>query len=123
MSISLAEAKQHLRLQEDSGEEDAYIEMLIKTALRAVKDYIDRPFADDVCKDDEDETKLAPPLRYAALLILGDLYENREAQQTMTLNINMTCQNLVTVRAEMRAGFGVAIPDAMVTGNLVAPAL
>lgn len=95
MSISLAEAKQHLRLQEDSGEEDAYIEMLIKTALRAVKDYIDRPFSDDVCKDDEDETKLAPPLRYAALLILGDLYENREAQQTMTLNINITCQNLM----------------------------
>lgn len=31
-------------------------------------------------------------------------------------------QNLVTVRAEMRAGFGVAIPDAMVSGNLVAPA-
>lgn len=31
-------------------------------------------------------------------------------------------QNLVTVRAEMRAGFGVAIPDAMVTGDLVAPA-
>ena len=29
-------------------------------------------------------------------------------------------QNLVTVRAEMRAGFGVAIPDAMVTGDLVA---
>ena len=30
-------------------------------------------------------------------------------------------KNLVTIRAEMRAGFGVAIPDAMVTGNLVAP--
>lgn len=31
-------------------------------------------------------------------------------------------KNLVTLRAEMRAGFGVAIPDAMVTGDLVAPA-
>lgn len=31
-------------------------------------------------------------------------------------------KNLVTIRAEMRAGFGVAIPDAMVTGDLVAPA-
>lgn len=30
-------------------------------------------------------------------------------------------KNLVTLRAEMRAGFGVAIPDAMVTGDLVAP--
>lgn len=29
-------------------------------------------------------------------------------------------KNLVTLRAEMRAGFGVAIPDAMVTGDLVA---
>ncbi len=95
MSISVIEAKKHLRIEEDSGDEDAYIEMLIKTALRAVKDYIDRPFDDPVCQDDEDETKLAPPLRYAALLILGDLYENREAQQGMTLNINMTCQNLM----------------------------
>jgi hypothetical protein len=95
MSISLAEAKQHLRLQEDSGEEDAYIEMLIKTALRGVKDYIDRPFTDPVCQDEDNATLLAAPLRYAALLILGDLYENREAQQSMTLNINMTCQNLM----------------------------
>ena len=95
MSISLAEAKQHLRLQEDSGEEDAYIEMLIKTALRHVKDYIDRPFTDPVCQDEDNDTLLAAPLRYAALLILGDLYENREAQQGMTLNINMTCQNLM----------------------------
>ncbi len=31
-------------------------------------------------------------------------------------------KNLVTIRAEMRAGFGVAIPDAMVTGDLVAVA-
>jgi len=31
-------------------------------------------------------------------------------------------KNLVTLRAEMRAGFGVAIPDAMVTGDLVAEA-
>ena len=95
MSISLAEAKQHLRLQEDSGEEDAYIEMLIKTALRHVKDYIDRPFTDLVCQDEDNATLLAVPLRYAALLILGDLYENREAQQGMTLNINMACQNLM----------------------------
>jgi len=29
-------------------------------------------------------------------------------------------KNLVTVRAEMRAGFGVAIPDAQVTGDLLA---
>lgn len=95
MSISLAEAKQHLRLQEDSGDEDAMIEMLIKTALRAVRDYIDRPFSDPVCQDEDNSTLLASPLRYAALLILGDLYENREAQQSMTLNINMTCQNLM----------------------------
>ena len=30
-------------------------------------------------------------------------------------------KNLVTVRAEMRAGFGVAVPDAQVSGLLVAP--
>lgn len=30
-------------------------------------------------------------------------------------------KNLVTIRAEMRAGFGVAVPDAQVSGLLVAP--
>lgn len=95
MSITLEQAKQHLRLATDTSDEDAMVEMLIKTALRAVRDYIDRPFTDDVCKDEENPSELAPPLRYAALLILGDLYENREAQQTTTLNINVTCQNLM----------------------------
>lgn len=101
MSISIIEAKQHLRLDTDTGEEDELIEMLIKTALRAVKDYIDRPFTDDVCKDDDDNTKIAPPLRYAALLMLGDLYENREAQQWQALSINMTCQNLMNPYRKM----------------------
>lgn len=32
---------------------------------------------------------------------------------------NNFTKNLVTIRAEMRAGFGVAVPDAQVSGNLV----
>lgn len=92
-AITLERAKQHLRVEH--GEEDELIELLIKTALRSVKDYIDRPLSDDICRDQEDELLLAAPLQFAQLLMIGDLYENREAQQSMTLNINMTCQNLM----------------------------
>ena len=92
-AITLERAKQHLRVEH--GEEDALIELLIKTALRGVKDYIDRPLSDAICRDDANALLLAPPLQFAQLLMIGDMYENRESQQMMTLNINMTCQNLM----------------------------
>lgn len=101
MSITLDQAKEHLRVDLSVSDEDALIEMLIKAALRAVRDYIDRPLTDAICRDLDDELELAPTLWYAALLILGDLYENREAQQSQTLSINMTCQNLMNPYRKM----------------------
>lgn len=93
--ITVEQVKKHLRLALDTSDEDDMLEMLIETAVRAVRDYLDRSLTDDICRDDDDNTKLAPPLRYAALLMIGDLYENREAQQSSALNINVTCQNLM----------------------------
>jgi len=98
-AITLERAKQHLRVEH--GDEDALIELLIKTALRGVRDYIDRPLTDAICRDEEDELLLAAPFQYAQLLMIGDMYENREAQQMVTLNINMTCQNLMNPYRKM----------------------
>lgn len=93
--ISVQNVKAHLRLALDSSAEDELIGGLIKTALRSMALYIDRPLTDAACRDPDDAELLDAPLRHAALLMIGDLYENREAQQMVTLNVNMTCQNLM----------------------------
>lgn len=95
VDITLADAKEQLRLATDSSAEDNSIQRMIKTALTHVSNYLDRPLTDAQCRDKENPDLLASPLIDAALLILHDLYENRGAQQEATLNINMSCQNLM----------------------------
>lgn len=90
--ITLAEAKAQCRVLHDF--EDAYIESLIKVALQTVAKNIDRVFSDPICLevDENGEPKtpatLAAPLRHAALLIISDLYTNREAQNQSPLTEN-----------------------------------
>lgn len=93
--ITLEQAKQHLNWDMSNNEKDEQIKDKIKEALRHVRDYIDRPFTDAICRDYEDPSLLSPALISAAKLILGDLMENELAQQGQVLNINMTCQNLM----------------------------
>lgn len=93
--ISVQDVKAHLRLALDSNDDDAEIARMIKSALRSVSLYIDRPLTDAICRDPDDDTLLDTPLIQAALLMIGDFNENREAQQMVTLNVNMTCQNLM----------------------------
>lgn len=93
--ITLEQAKQHLNWDMGNSEKDEQIKDKIKEALRHVQDYIDRPFTDAVCRDYDNPLLLSPALIAAAKLILGDLMENEQAQQFMTLNINMSCQNLM----------------------------
>lgn len=93
--ITLMQAKQHLHLHMDISDDDERLHQKIDEALDAVAEYLDRPLTDPRCRDKTDAAKLSPSLRAAALLILGDLWENGEAQQMVTLNVNMTCQNLM----------------------------
>lgn len=88
--ITLVQAKAHLRVLH--YHEDVYITGLIPVAVQAVADYIDRPLSDAVCLDAAGNLKA--PLRHAMLLMIGDLYANREAQGA-ALAVNMTCQNLL----------------------------
>ena len=69
--ISLDDAKLHCRVDHD--EEDALLGALIATATTAVADYM------NMDADDVDDTA-PPPVKSAALLLVGTLYEHRESQ-------------------------------------------
>jgi len=68
--LTLAETKMHLRV--DHAEEDALIEALMATATAACADYLNMPAADLV-------VAVPAPVKSAALLLVGSLYEQRES--------------------------------------------
>ena len=69
--LTLDEAKLHCRI--DHNDEDSLLGALIATATTAVADYLNVTTVDSTA---------AAPVKSAALLLVGDLYANREAQAT-----------------------------------------
>ena len=69
--LTLAETKLHLRVDHD--DEDALIAALMATATAACADYLNMPAADLV-------VAVPAPVKSAALLLVGSLYEQRESQ-------------------------------------------
>lgn len=90
--ITLDQAKQHLRVMHDM--DDAYIEGLIPTAYRLIADEIDRELTEDICLTPSGD--LSEGLQHAAKLVIGDLYQNREAQQTEQLHMNHALDRLLS---------------------------
>ena len=68
--LTLTETKLHLRV--DHSDEDALIEALMTTATAACADYLNMDAADLV-------VAVPAPVKSAALLLVGNLYENRES--------------------------------------------
>ena len=67
--LTLADVKLHCRI--DTNDEDSLLGALIATATTAVADYMNVTSVDDT----------APaPVKSAALLLVGSLYEQRESQ-------------------------------------------
>ena len=92
--ITLAEAKLHLRV--DHSDEDTAIQAMINAAVAATADYLNM--------DAEDLDSEAPaPVKSAALLLIGDLYEHREAQAERALFHNMTYVRLLNPYRAMEA--------------------
>ena len=67
--------KRHLNIDKDYCDEDEYLMMLADVAIRSVENHIDCPLDRFIDCDGE----LEPPLHHAALLLIGDLYMNRES--------------------------------------------
>ena len=84
--LTLADVKLHCRI--DHNDEDSLLGALIATATTAVADYM------NMDADDVDDTAPAP-VKSAALLLVGDLYANREAQGDRQFYKNPTFENLL----------------------------
>lgn len=81
MYITLIEAKKHLNIDDFFEDDDNYILGLIKVSEDIVSKRIDKPLINCVTSDGE----LEASVKHAILLMVGTLYNNREA--TTPLNI------------------------------------
>ena len=74
MYLELSQVKKHILVDETFTDDDNYIQSLMDVAEASVSKHIDCPLA---CIEQEDG-KLPPPVVHAMLLIVGNLYANRE---------------------------------------------
>ena len=84
--LTLEETKLHLRVDHD--DEDVLIEAMIDTATAACADYLNMPAADLV-------VAVPAPVKSAALLLVGNLYENRESMGDRPYNKNPAFEMLL----------------------------
>lgn len=78
-AITLDEAKKHLNIDNSFTDDDNYIQQLITVATEAV--LINADIASGNLGDGE-----YPSLRHAILLLVGNLYANRESTTYSTIN-------------------------------------
>ena len=82
--LTMDEAKLHCRI--DHNDEDSLLGALIATATAAVADYLNVTTVDSTA---------AAPVKSAALLLVGTLYEQRESQGDRQFYKNPTFENLL----------------------------
>lgn len=84
--LTLEETKLHCRI--DHNDEDALLAGLMATATAATADYLNMPL-------EQMTTTVPSPIKSAALLLVADLYQNREAQTERPLSDNKTFERLL----------------------------
>ena len=92
MYIQLDYAKKHLNIEEDFTEDDEYILGLIEVAESAVRVHINEDFASIAEKNGG---CLPPPILQAALLFIGNMYQNREPLGTRNAALPLNYQYLI----------------------------
>lgn len=75
MHIDLKTIKKHLNLDEDYTEDDEYVMYLENVAENVVEKHIDKTLEEIIAEEGEVPT----PLLHAMLLLIGNLYDNRES--------------------------------------------
>ena len=79
MILTLDKVKQHLNLDKDFKDDDEYILGLMDVAEKAVRVHTNEDFHNIAEKNGEFPT----PLLQAMLLMIGNLYQNRETSGTV----------------------------------------
>lgn len=88
--VTLEQSKAHLRVLH--SHDDDYINQLISIAAQHVLDYTDRADDDPLFWSG---SELKAPIMAAMLLLIGDLYANREAQTAAELKPNPAFERLL----------------------------
>lgn len=103
MVVTMQQVKQHLRLNPCENHEDGHLLLLIEAATDYASQFINRPIP--WCDDNGKEVSVPFSVRAAILLIIGDLYENREGKFVgVSMTNNPTVENLLHF---YRVGLGV----------------
>lgn len=92
MYIPLDLAKKHLNLEEDWMDDDEYIFGLIEMAEQSVRVHINEDFGSIAEKNGG---CLPAPILQAALLMIGNMYQNREPLGTRTQALPFNYQYLI----------------------------
>ena len=91
MILTLERVKQHLNLEPDFTEDDQYILGLIDMAEKAVRVHVNEDFTDIAKRNGGFPT----PLLQAMLLMVGQMYMNREIIGTKTDELPFNYQYLI----------------------------
>lgn len=101
--VTLNQVKNHLRLCPNDADENDHLDLLIQAAVSHASQYLGRPVP--WLDKDGSPVPVPPDVQAAVLLIIGDLYENREGVITgISVSVNPAVQNLLHFH---RVGFGV----------------
>ena len=98
MIVSLSEIKTHLRI--DHSDSDSDLQLYILAAEADVGNFLNRSLSswgpEGSPVGGSPSAAVPEPVRHAVKMIVGDLYENREAANAdITIHINPTCQRLL----------------------------
>ena len=84
--LTIEQIKIQCRLELDDTSQDSQLAMLGDVAEQAVADHLNRTlYPDAVPEDEANGLVVNPPVRMAMLLMVGQLYENREATSDLSL--------------------------------------
>jgi hypothetical protein len=92
--ITLDQAKKHLNLEPDFVEDDEYILGLISMAEQAVRVHVNEDF--DTLAE-KNGGCLPAPLSQAMLLMIGNMYQNREPLGTRNAALPFNYQYLINL--------------------------
>lgn len=94
MYLQLDIVKKHLNLEPSFTEDDEYIMSLIDVAEKAVRVHVNEDLCEIAAKH---EGCLPTPLAQAALLMIGNLYQNREIVGSKTMALPFSYNYLINL--------------------------